>query len=82
MSSPSHYDICVSKRDPAQNATGQRHTHQHYFTTTLPSWYSTEQATSVLKDLRKRFPVRDGFKVEMTHWQCVGHSVDLDVDQG
>lgn len=77
MSSPSHYDITVSKRDPRYNATGQGLTYHHYFTTTLPSHYSSGKAAEVLKDLRTRFPTERGFKVEAIHWYCVGHPVDL-----
>lgn len=63
MSMMNHYRINVSHRGV------------HLFATEPESCRSIDTAKIVYRELRKRFPEEEGFKVDATHWKGVGYRV-------
>lgn len=45
---------------------------EHYFATAPRSGTLFRRVDILLTDLRRRFPEKDGFKVEATYWRCEG----------
>lgn len=48
----------------------------HFFATATHSCVSKRQAQEVYKELSNRFPVGEGFKVDVSFVDCVGYSVN------
>jgi hypothetical protein len=65
MSSPSHYQINVSRYGKFHFSTSE-HT---------GTFQSQEQALAMLDDFRNRFPVDDGYESTLTYWECSGRPV-------
>jgi hypothetical protein len=59
---PSFHEFCISLNG------------QFYFRI-KDEFRTRERCAELLKDLRTRFPVSDGFKVELSYWECTGRTV-------
>ena len=61
----SHYEINVSKNG------------RHFFATAPRSCVSPGDATEVVREIYKKFPESEGYKVTMMNISCSGTPVDL-----
>lgn len=59
----SYYEINISKNGQFVFATAER------------SATSEFSAKKLFKLLKEKFPESEGYKVEVTYWECVGHFV-------
>lgn len=59
-----HYEINISKNG------------QHYFATASRSLTDEEKAKEIHRALVAAFPASQGFKIEVTHWENLGHVLD------
>ena len=50
----------------------------HYFATDKRSAQSTLQAKELVAAFRKGFPAAEGYRIDVTKWETVGQSIDLD----
>jgi hypothetical protein len=59
---PSFFEFCISR-------DGQ------FYLRIRDEFAMQSKALTMLKDLRTRFPESEGFKVELSRWECSGHAV-------
>lgn len=59
----SYYEINISKNGQFVFATAER------------SATSESSAKKLFKLLKEKFPESEGYKVEVTYWECTGHAV-------
>jgi hypothetical protein len=52
--------------------------YQYYFHVELDTKFTFERAMEVAADMRKRYPLKDGFSVHMTEWTVpVGNDIEI-----
>lgn len=69
----SHYEFIVSKVDDPKKQWPRR---EHVFATAPRSAINEWQAKKLFAILQAKFPESEGYKVDVTNWQGVGHQVD------
>lgn len=69
------HTINVARRNPNTNSPAP---FTHYFRVVMKNVIFAEQAQEAAKDLRKRFPEAEGFKVTMTRQSPVFETVEIE----
>lgn len=73
MSMQSHFSINVAKV-LSTDQFGSRY--MHLFQTAPNSIVTKQKAYDTLTLMQEKFPESEGYKVEMTYWECTGYRCD------
>lgn len=64
----SHYEINVALNG------------KHFFATDSRSAVDAHKAQTLYNDIKKRFPVSEGYTIDVTHWKCSGERLAPDAN--
>lgn len=54
---------------------------KHFFATAERSCTTRKEALEVYAELKKKFPIEEGYKLDMTQYETVGHFITKEIEK-